>query len=102
MAPFMSDGLRIQLNVCLRGYLGLAEARNELLHNPIGRSVENQVYIMLRSKSPEPGKVPYHTKPITPAEIDDLSQRIKNLKVQLREVEKAIQAAKYSPPLSRL
>jgi hypothetical protein len=102
MAPFMTDGLRTQLNLTLKGYLILAEARNELLHNPIARSVENQVYIMLRSPLPEVGKVPYHTKPITSAEIDDLSERIKNLNTQFREVERAIQAAKYGPPLSGL
>src|SRR5438045_7366203 len=48
ITPFMTDELNTRLNDALKTYLGLAEERNELLHNPIGRSVENQAYIMLR------------------------------------------------------
>jgi hypothetical protein len=51
---------------------------------------------MLRTALPEPGKLPYHTKSITPAEIDDLSERIKNFNLELRDLEKAIRDAKFA------
>jgi hypothetical protein len=94
MTSFMTDDLESRLNDALKTYVALAEERNELLHNPIGRSVEDQVYIMLRKTFPEPGALPYHSKPITPAEIDDLSERIKNFNLTLRAVESAIGDAK--------
>jgi hypothetical protein len=94
ITPFMTDDLNSRLKDALKTYLALAEERNELLHNPIGRSVENQVYIMLRKALPGPGALPYHTKQITPTEIDDLSERIKNFNLTLRAVESAIGDAK--------
>jgi hypothetical protein len=96
MAPFMTDDLNSRLKDALKTYLALAEERNELLHNPIGRSVENQVYIMLKKPLPEPGELPYHSKKITPTEIDDLSERIKNFNLVLRAVEQAIRDAKIA------
>ena len=90
----MTDELNTRLNDALKTYLGLAEERNELLHNPIGRSVENQVYIMLRKPVSDPKTIPYQAKPIMPAEIDDLSERIKTFNIELRAVEGAIFAAK--------
>ncbi|RZN16230.1 hypothetical protein CWO90_40225 [Bradyrhizobium sp. Leo121] len=95
ISPFIADDLGVRLRDALKIYLALAEERNELLHNPIGRSVENQVYIMLRTRLPEAGTLPYHTRPITPAEIDDLSGRIKHFTLELREIESAIRQAKF-------
>lgn len=66
ISPFMTRELRDRLTQALRTYRALAEGRNQLLHNPIGRSVENQVYIMLRSQTPVHGELPYQTKPISP------------------------------------
>jgi hypothetical protein len=94
MTPFMTDDLNSRLKDALKTYMALAEERNELLHNPIGRSVENQIYIMLRKAIPEPGALPYHTKSITPAENDDLSERIRNFNLELRAVENAISGAR--------
>jgi len=90
----MTDDLNSRLNDELKTYVALAEERNELLHNPIGRSVENQVYIMLRKTLAEPGALPYHSKPITASEINDLSERIRNFNLTLRAVESAIGDAK--------
>jgi hypothetical protein len=98
ITPFMNDDLNSRLKGALKSYLRLAEERNELLHNPIGRSVENQVYIMLRKRLPEPGELPYHAKPITPTEIDDLSERIKNLNSEIRAIEQAVCTAKFGGP----
>jgi hypothetical protein len=95
ISPFVTDDLRARLRHVLKTYLALAEERNELLHNPIGRSLENQVYIMLRKTLPEAGTLPYHTRLITPAEIDDLSDRIKRFTSELREIEGAIERAKF-------
>jgi hypothetical protein len=95
ITPFMTDDLNSRLKDALKIYIALAEERNELLHNPIGRSLENQVYIMLRTARPEPGAIPYHTKSITPAEIDDLSERIKNFNLELRAIENAIRDARF-------
>jgi hypothetical protein len=37
----------------MKEYPGLADERNRLLHNPIG--LNEDLYIMLRDKSPDPG-----------------------------------------------
>ncbi|WP_156433490.1 hypothetical protein [Bradyrhizobium retamae] len=95
MTPFMTDDLNLRLKDALKTYVALAEERNELLHNPIGRRVENQVYIMLRTALPTPGELPYRTRPITPTEIDDLSTRIRTFNLELRAVEGAIRDAKF-------
>jgi len=94
ITPFMTEDLNSRLKEALKTYIALAEERNELLHNPMGRSVENQIYIMLRKATPEPGALPYHAKSITPAEIDDLSERIKNFNLELRAIESAMGVAK--------
>jgi hypothetical protein len=94
MTPFMTDDLNSRLKESLKTYIALAEERNELLHNPIGRSLENEVYIMLRKMAPEPGALPYHAKQIKPAEIDNLSERIRNFNLTLRAVERAVSEAK--------
>jgi hypothetical protein len=58
----------------MKEYQSLAEERNRLLHNPIGMNEE--LYIMLRDKSPDPGSIPYKTETISIEAIDDLSSRI--------------------------
>lgn len=93
---FMTDELRDRLNGTLKAYLSLAEGRNELLHNPIGRSVEHQVYIMLRSSAPLAGETPYLAKPISPSEIDALSVKIKELVRELYDIDRAIRAARFA------
>jgi hypothetical protein len=75
-----------QLAADLKLYQQLAERRNELLHNPIGRSVENQIYIMLRAPQRE-GDIPYFAKPIEPAEIDNLADQIRGLTTSLLEID---------------
>ncbi len=96
LLPFMTADLRDQLTRSLKTYLSLAESRNQLLHNPIGRSVEHQVYIMLRSPIPLPGEVPYQVKPISPSEIDALSAEIKQFVRDLHDLEKAIRTARFT------
>ncbi|MDR3483786.1 MAG: hypothetical protein P4M05_02620 [Bradyrhizobium sp.] len=98
ITPFMTEDLNSRLKEALKTYIALAEERNELLHNPIGRSVENQIYIMLRKATPEPGALPYHARSITPTEIDDLSGRIRNLNLELRALEGAIRDARFKAP----
>ncbi len=58
----------------MKEYQSLADERNRLLHNPIGMNEE--LYIMLREKSPQPGTIPYKTEAISIESIDDLSSRI--------------------------
>jgi hypothetical protein len=96
MTPFMTEPLRERLTKSLKTYCALAEGRNELLHNPIGRSMENEVYIMLRSKAPTHGEIPYQSKPISPSEIDALSTEIKTLNLELRDLSDAITKARFS------
>jgi hypothetical protein len=64
-------------------YQGLADERNRLLHNPIG--INEDLYIMLRDNSPNPGAIPYKTEAISIEVIDDLSDRISvfNLKATI-------------------
>jgi hypothetical protein len=38
--------------------------------------MNEQLYIMLRDKSPQAGAIPYKTEPISLETIDDLSRRI--------------------------
>jgi hypothetical protein len=100
ISPFMTNELRDRLTQALRTYCALAEGRNQLLHNPIGRSVENQVYIMLRSQTPVHGELPYQSKPISPSEIDELSTNIKNFVLDLRDLEDSIGKARFALPSS--
>jgi hypothetical protein len=58
ISAFMTKELRDRLTQNLKTYCALAKARNQLLHNPIERSVENQLYIMLRSPTPTLGELP--------------------------------------------
>jgi hypothetical protein len=95
----MTKDLRDRLIQILKTYSALAEARNQLLHNPIGRSVENQVYIMSRSKTPVSGELPYHAKPISPSEIDELSAKIKKFNLDLRDLHQAVSDARFAKPL---
>jgi len=97
-SSFMTTELRDRLSQAMRAYLTLAEGRNQLLHNPIGRSVENQVYIMLRNQTPVPGEVPYKAKPISPSEIDELSAKIKTFNADLRDLEQAVSGARFARP----
>jgi hypothetical protein len=53
---------------------------------------------MLRSPTPTLGELPYRTKPISPAEIDDPSAKIKQSNVDLRNLQKAISDARFAPP----
>jgi hypothetical protein len=99
IVPFVTKDLRDRLFKLLKTYSALAEGRNQLLHNPIGRSVENEVYIMLRSQSMVLGEVPYHAKPIAPAEIDELSAKIKKFNIDLRNLHHAITEARF--PIQR-
>jgi hypothetical protein len=78
ITPFITDDLNTRLNCALKEYIALAEARNELLHNPIGRSVENEVCIMLRTTIPDANKIPYHTKPLRQPKLM-ISQKDKNV-----------------------
>jgi hypothetical protein len=96
ISPFMTTELRDRLAQVLRIYGNLAEARNQLLHNPIGRSVEHQVYIMVRSATPVLGEVPYQTKPISPSEIDELSAKIKTFNDDLRDIQQAVSDARFA------
>lgn len=96
ISTFMTEDLKDRLTHLLKRYSGLAEGRNQLLHNPIGRSVENQIYIMLRSAAPATGEIPYHAKPISPSEIDELSSEIKKFIVDLRDLQDAIMKAQVS------
>src|SRR6267142_1949819 len=67
----------------MKEYQSLAEERNRLLHNPIGMNEE--LYIMLRDNSPDPGAIPYKTEAISIEAIDDLSGRnsVFNLKATI-------------------
>ena len=47
---------RALLTALMKEYQGLADERNRLLHNPIGMNEE--LYIMLRDNSPDPGAIP--------------------------------------------
>jgi hypothetical protein len=98
ISPFMTKDLRERLTQALKTYCALAEGRNQLLHNPIGRSVENQVYIMLRSQTPSHGEVPYQSKPISSSEIDELSNSIKTLNRDLRDLQDLISKARFALP----
>jgi hypothetical protein len=99
ISPHITEELKKRLNLALKTYVALAEERNELLHNPIGRSVEHQVYIMLRKSVSEPTEIPYHPKPISPTEIDDLSRRINALTADLREIDQAIFRLRFGTPI---
>jgi hypothetical protein len=96
ISTFMTAELRSRLTHLLKTYSRLAEGRNQLLHNPIGRSVENQVYIMLRSPILSAGNTPYQAKPISPFEIDELSADIKKFVTQLRDLQDEIMKAQFA------
>jgi hypothetical protein len=95
IVPFVTKDLRDRLFRLLKAYSALAEERNQLLHNPVGRSVDNEVYIMLRSPNPVLGELPYHTKPIATAEIDELAAKIRNLNIDLTNLQHAISDARF-------
>ncbi|MGY4436673.1 hypothetical protein ACVWWO_009150 [Bradyrhizobium sp. F1.13.1] len=76
-------------------YAALAEGRNQLLHNPIGRSFNDQVYIMLRTPVPRTGRIPYEAKPISPSEIDGLSAEIRAFVLELVDLQKEIMKAQH-------
>ena len=97
IAPFMTDELRERLKGLLKRYLALAEGRNQLLHNPMGRSVENQTYIMLRHSTPRLGELAYASKPISPSEIDELSSKIRALVRDLVDLQQVIMKAQFAP-----
>lgn len=95
ISPFMTKDLRDRLTGVLKTYSALAKGRNELLHNPIGRSMTHQVYIMLRTPVPNTGGIPYEAKPISPSEIDELSASIKTFVVDLLDLQQAIMKAQF-------
>lgn len=95
ISPFMTQDLRDRLTRTLKTYAALAEGRNQLLHNPIGRSITHEVYIMLRTPLPNTGGIPYETKPISPSEIDELSAKIKAFVLDLVDLQKAISRAQF-------
>jgi hypothetical protein len=74
ISPLMTPHKLELLTDLMKEYQSLAEGRNRLLHNPIGMNEE--LYIMLRDRSPDPGAVPYKTEAISIQTIDDLSSRI--------------------------
>jgi hypothetical protein len=75
LSPLMTPPRLELLNDLLKEYQSLADERNQLIHNPIGRA-EDELYIMLRDKTPLSGSIPYKTEPISIELIDDLSMRI--------------------------
>jgi hypothetical protein len=95
ISPFMTQDLRDRLTRTLKTYAALAEGRNQLLHNPIGRSITHEVYIMLRTPLPNTGGIPYEAKPIFPSEIDELSAKIKAFVLDLVDLQKAISIAQF-------
>jgi len=95
ISPFMTQDLRDRLTRSLKTYAALAEGRNQLLHNPIGRSIEHQAYIMLRHPAPRSGEIPYEVEPILPSEIDELSAKIKAFVLDLNDLHNAIVSARY-------
>jgi hypothetical protein len=72
----------------------LADERNRLLHNPIG--INEQLYIMLRAKSPQPGAIPYRTEAISIETIDILSSRIATFNVKATILSLAISKSPVS------
>jgi len=74
ISPLMKPQKLELLTDLMKEYQSLAGERNRLLHNPIGMNEE--LYIMLRDKSPDPGAIPYKTEAISIEAIDDLSSRI--------------------------
>ncbi|MET4118514.1 hypothetical protein ABIB90_005540 [Bradyrhizobium sp. JR4.1] len=95
ISPFMTQDLRDRLTHALKTYAALAEGRNQLLHNPIGRSFNDQVYIMLRTPVPRTGGIPYEAKPISPSEIDGLSAEIRAFVLELVDLQKEIMKAQH-------
>jgi hypothetical protein len=83
LSPLMTPEKFERLTDLMKEYQSLADERNQLLHNPIGMNEE--LYIMLRDKSPQPGTIPYRTEAISIEIIDDLSGRISvfNLKATI-------------------
>jgi hypothetical protein len=83
ISPLMTPQKFELLTDLMKEYQSLADGRNRLLHNPIGMNEE--LYIMLRDKSPDPGAIPYKTEAISTETIDDLSSRISvfNLKATI-------------------
>jgi hypothetical protein len=57
ISPLVSPQQLQLLTDLMKEYQFLADDRNRLLHNPIG--MNEQLYIMLRDKSPQVGAIPY-------------------------------------------
>ncbi|MET4215886.1 hypothetical protein ACVWWG_006800 [Bradyrhizobium sp. LB7.2] len=95
ISPFMTQDLRGRLTRALKTYAALAEGRNQLLHNPIGRSITDQIYIMLRTPVPSTGGIPYEAKPISSSEIDGLSAKIRAFVLELVDLQKEIMKAQH-------
>jgi hypothetical protein len=74
ISPLVSPQQLQLLTDLMKEYQTLADERNRLLHNPIG--MNDQLYIMLRDKSPQAGAIPYKPEPISIETIDNLSSRI--------------------------
>jgi len=53
---------------------------------------------MLRSQTPSHGEVPYQSKPISSSEIDELSNSIKTLNRDLRDLQDLISKARFALP----
>ena len=80
ISPIVSPELLELLNDLMKEYQALADERNRLLHNPIGMNEE--LYIMLRDKSPQVGVIPYKTETISIDSIDDLASRISSFNLK--------------------
>jgi hypothetical protein len=74
ISPLVTPEKSELLTDLMKEYQSLADERNRLLHNPIG--INEELYIMLRDNSPDPGAIPYRTEAISIEAIDDLSNRI--------------------------
>jgi hypothetical protein len=74
ISPLMTPQKFELLTQLMKEYQSLAGERNRLLHNPIGMNEE--LYIMLRDHSADPGAIPYKTEAISIEAIDGLSNRI--------------------------
>jgi hypothetical protein len=80
----------------MKEYQGLADERNRLLHNPIGMNEE--LYIMLRDNSPNPGAIPYKTEAISIEAIDELSSRISDFNLKAIVLSQAISGISFPTP----
>jgi hypothetical protein len=88
------------LTALMKEYQGLADERNRLLHNPIGMNEE--LYIMLRDSSPDPGAIPYKTAAISIESIDDLSSRISVFNLKAIILSQAVSGIRFPVEASSL